>query len=209
MGGCYCPPHKGHYNSFLKAIDMYKLDVLFIETTNSATNPEYSRHGTPASHTLETLNKWANKIHKETGTEVFINNSSAPYKSNYQFIPRNVGHVYSISIYNDVKEDNQRTLLDKTSKNYLIQLKADPWKNNKTRNTTLYNKATTVESERERAENLSATEFTRCLINVQKSDTRKNRDLCSKFINHLSTEERDEYIDSIIQYTLKVKKSKS
>jgi len=214
MSGCFCPPHKGHYNSFLQAInsgtkEKYKLDFLFIETTNSGTKSEGSRHGTPVSHTLETLNKWANKIYEEIGTQVFINNSVDPYKSNYQFIPRNVGHVYDISVYDSVPEDNQRKLLDRTAKNFLIQLKKDQWGNNNTRNTTLYNKASTVESERDRTENLSATEFTRCLMNVQQKDTKENRELCSKFINHLSPSERDEYIDSIIQYKLKVKKSKS
>ena len=211
IAGCYCPPHKGHYNSFLQAIEKYKLDILFIETTNSGTKSERSRHGTPVSHTLETLNTWANKINSETsGVEVFINNGVAPYKSTYQFIPRNVGHVYSISVYDDVPEDNKRKLLKKWAKSFFIQLrKAEEWEKNSTRNTTLYNKASTVEFARDRTENLSATEFTKCLMNVQKKDTKENRELCSKFINHLSPSERDEYIDSIIQYKLKVEKSKS
>ena len=69
MNGCFCPPHKGHYDSFVNAITEFQPALLLISTTNYSANP---RHGTPLSHTIETLKRWGKVLKKKYGVEVLV-----------------------------------------------------------------------------------------------------------------------------------------
>lgn len=54
MGGCYCPPHAGHYNSIVNAIRELSLDIVIIQIFGRE-NKEQSRHGTPSTFSMEIL----------------------------------------------------------------------------------------------------------------------------------------------------------
>jgi hypothetical protein len=57
VGGCFCPPHIGHYNMVEEYIKKVKPDVFLIYSTNRESDP---RHGTPLEHTKETWDIWGN-----------------------------------------------------------------------------------------------------------------------------------------------------
>ena len=67
--GCFCPPHAGHYNMVDTAISKIKPDVVIITSMNSN---EYSRHGTPLSHTLKTWKDWGKILSKKHNVDIYI-----------------------------------------------------------------------------------------------------------------------------------------
>ena len=82
MSGCFCPPHKGHYNSFLRMLQNRELDldILVLESLNDK-KAESSRHGTPFSHSVFALNMFANYLEEKTGKKVLVRNAmGALYK---------------------------------------------------------------------------------------------------------------------------------
>lgn len=192
IAGCYCPPHKGHYNSFLRVIREFKLDVLFIETTNT---DRYSRHGTPLKHSLETLRKWAKCIERETNAKVFVLDSM----SNFEFIPRDISHFYAIQIYDEEEESPKTHILERTARRYLQRLKKDPFGDDPTRKTTLKDKAS--DARLPRNGKVSATKFVNCLMDVKTG--KKTKEECHPFIDHLKKPEMNRYIDSITAFELK------
>jgi hypothetical protein len=69
FGGCFCPPHAGHYNMVDTAISKIKPDVVVISIVNSE---EYSRHGTPFSHSFETWTQWGHILSLKYGVDMYI-----------------------------------------------------------------------------------------------------------------------------------------
>jgi len=191
ISGCYCPPHKGHYNSFIRVIREFKLDILFIETTNT---DKFSRHGTPLKHTLETLKKWAKCIERVTKAKVYVLDDM----TNFAFIPRDISHFYMIQIYDEEEESPKQHVLDRTARQFLKQLKKDPFGDDSKRKTTLKDKVSDGILRREGK--ISATKFVNCLIDVKGG--KKSREECHSFIDHLKKPEMNKYIDSITAFTL-------
>lgn len=75
IAGCFCPPHKGHYQTIYDACAKNKLDYMFIHTMNNS-NAIKSRHGVPALFSVKMLSYFAKNINKYLGTQFFISNTS-------------------------------------------------------------------------------------------------------------------------------------
>ena len=69
IGGCFCPPHAGHYNMMDAAISKIKPHVVTINSVNRNQNP---RHGTPLTHTLDTLKSWGKILSKKYNVDIYI-----------------------------------------------------------------------------------------------------------------------------------------
>ena len=115
MNGCFCPPHFGHYLSFIRAIEeiqekqKIKVDILLLTTTNNSDHP---RHGTPVEHTVETLERWGRKI---KGVDVLVGSSlphpnpgvnwSTHTKNFISFnMPDTVKRIYEVRVLEGVSE---------------------------------------------------------------------------------------------------------
>ena len=75
IAGCFCPPHKGHYQTIYDACAKNKLDYMFIHTMNNS-NAIKSRHGVPALFSIKMLSYFAKNINKYLDTQFFISNTS-------------------------------------------------------------------------------------------------------------------------------------
>ena len=68
-GGCFCPPHAGHYNLLTTVIEQTRPDIVVIASTN---NDEYPRHGVPLSFTLKTWKEWATLLQQKYGADTYV-----------------------------------------------------------------------------------------------------------------------------------------
>lgn len=68
--GCFCPPHRGHFNQMVNAIKTFKLDILLINTMNSAY--PYTRHGIPLLESLLILYDYCKIISEMLNVAIFI-----------------------------------------------------------------------------------------------------------------------------------------
>ena len=204
MNGCFCPPHVGHYNSFKNAIKTQKLDLLFLQTTNSST-ARMGRHGTAGSHTYKVLIMFAKKLKKETGCDVLIENcpscppiikgkAGSEYKFDnrvtfYNWIPVDVENVFKIQyVENDEQRSKTIKLDDKNfSANFFKELRKQAPE-----------KFQHIKLERPDDDGLSATKFAKCLSKIKSGEL--DRDSCDKYISHLTQKEKDEYLDEVLRY---------
>ena len=181
MSGCFCPPHKGHYNSFLKMLQNRELDldILVLESLNDK-EAKKSRHGTPLSHTNFALNMFAKYLEEKTGKKVLVRNAmGARYKgigynlNRYSYIPSSIKKVYRISI---LDEKYEKGPLKPKSLNQLARIF---FRNLRNGNEDKYEEKIFFrrEIEKNSVDKLSATKFVKAI---------KEGENVSKFINHLS-----------------------
>ena len=196
MSGCFCPPHKGHYNSFLKMLQNRELDldILILESLNDE-KPEKSRHGTPFSHSVFALDKFANYLEEKTGKKVLVRNAmGALYKGKgynllqYPYIPSSIKKVYRITIFDEIYEKNP------SKPKTLNQLSRILFRNLRNGNEDKYEQKIFYrrEIEKNSVDKLSATKFVKAI--------KEGRDV-SKFINHLSIIDQDRYIIETLKYS--------
>ena len=197
MHGCFCPPHKGHYNSFKKAIVDLNLDILLLKSLND-NNPNSSRHGTPLNHTIKILELYAIKLKKETDcivliikspSSVFMKNNRPIKINKYGWIPHTIKQIYDIN-YVETEEDllePEKTISRNFQKLYFPEL----------RRMEAEYKYKYIRYIREK-DGLSATKFVNALIKYK-----DDRIECLKFIDHLNDEEQENYLSDVIQYKLK------
>ena len=81
MSGCFCPPHKGHFQTIYDACHNYNIDILFLRTQNNAVK-DRSRHGLPLSVSLTLLNIYAKHIYSKLGTQIIISPEDIPWNIN-------------------------------------------------------------------------------------------------------------------------------
>lgn len=196
MSGCFCPPHKGHYNSFLKMLQNRELDldILILESLNDE-KPEKSRHGTPLSHTNFALDLFAKYLEEKTGKKVLVRNAmGALYNGQgynllrYPYIPSSIKKVYRLTILDEKYEKNPR----KPKK--LKEIQRISYKNLRDGNEDKYEEKIFFrrEIEKNNIDKLSATKFVEAM--------KEGRDV-SKFINHLSESDQDRYIIETLKYS--------
>ena len=202
MHGCFCPPHKGHYNSFKKAIVDLNLDILLLKSLND-NNPNSSRHGTPLNHTIKILELYAIKLKKETDcivliikspSSVFMKNNRPIKINKYGWIPHTIKQIYDIN-YVETEEDllkPEKTISRNFQKLYFPEL----------RRMEAEYKYKYIRYIREK-DGLSATKFVNALIKYKDDRSEENKRECLKFIDHLNDEEQENYLSDVIQYKLK------
>ena len=198
MSGCFCPPHKGHYKSFLKMLKdpELNLDILVLESVNDE-KVENSRHGTPLSHTNFALNMFADYLEKKTGKKVIVRNArGALYKDKgynllqYTYIPNTVKRVYRIRILDEKYEKNNSLKnpkdLKKINRMFFRNLR-DGINEYKYQEKIFFR--TKIEQKDE--DKLSATKFVNAMV--------KGKDV-SKFINHLSPKDQKRYVRKTLKH---------
>jgi hypothetical protein len=196
MSGCFCPPHKGHYNSFLKMLQNRELDldILILESLNDE-KPEKSRHGTPLSHTNFALDMFAKYLEEKTGKNVLVRNApGALYKDKgynllqYPYIPLLIKKVYRLTILDEKYEKSP------SKPKTLNQLSRILFRNLRNGNEDKYEQKIFYrrEIEKNSVDKLSATKFVKAI---------KEGEDVSKFINHLSKSDQDKYISETLKYS--------
>ena len=195
MAGCFCPPHKGHYQTIYDACAKNNLDFMFIKTTNNS-NVQKSRHGVPASFTIKMLSYFAKYINNKLGTQFFISNTSESLPWN---INNSMKKLYEIDIVeldgepteNDIENANKREQKDplaNAARRYLINLK--PNDDMKVQYSVLFrNKSTSI----------SATSFIKSIIKLRDGVTLDFTESMSYLPDFLNEETRRKIIKDIIK----------
>ena len=181
FGGCYCPPHAGHYNSLVDSIRKLALDIVIIEIYGKS-DAIYSRHGVTNIFSEKVWNKWGETIKRKYNCTVI-----ASSKLDYRIIPSNVSVVLDINIADTPK---MAEIESKKELNY-----SPTYLPNVPRN-----KIQKVVLVRDDESGLSATSFTMCLIEAQKTMDARN---CLKYVpTDLREEERLDYLLELLKMKL-------
>jgi hypothetical protein len=163
VAGCYCPAHRGHYESIVYLIQKFKLNVIIIMIFGHA-KPENSRHGVPESESVKAWKSWGKIIEKKYRCTVVVVKNDY----NLRFVPNTVRYVFLVQISETEKQQEEK----KYSSLFLPNVD----RNIISRQIILRNR-----------NNLSATNFTQCLMNVN--------DNCLRFVPFdISRKERLDYI---------------
>lgn len=105
--GCFCPPHRGHYETLERAIRDVRPNIVVVESMNSD-NPEYSRHGIPLSFALKTWMRWSEFLSQKYGITFYaVDNSS---KFWFRTHPQRVISIETIEDENSLVEEGLRSL---------------------------------------------------------------------------------------------------
>ena len=96
MTGCYCPPHKGHYDTWANACDDLHLDILCLRSTNRGIITK-SRHGMPYEFTRDTIVEWGKELFRAYNTILMISYEDSSSENPYYWdIPDTLNHLYNI-----------------------------------------------------------------------------------------------------------------
>lgn len=85
INGCFCPPHKGHYNmiknNILSAIETIgeNIDCALISFTSFGNNIYNSRHGVPYEQSLNMMILYLSKLSKELNVTFFLQKDKDSY----------------------------------------------------------------------------------------------------------------------------------
>jgi nicotinic acid mononucleotide adenylyltransferase len=190
--GCYCPPHKGHYKTFIDSIHNLDLDMLFIESGNRKKRP---RHGTPLEHSERMLSIFARQLEENTNAKVYIIDKSKSKHNlmNFTWVVPSINTFYWIVyVENESNLGKYNKSLNHFNKSMFTQLRSNPQSNDKFKH---------VEFLRD-DNSTSSTKFSICLEQYIKNQTQENHDKCHPFINHLSPSNINYYLDDILQYNV-------
>nr|QBK86642.1 MAG: cytidylyltransferase-like protein [Marseillevirus LCMAC102] len=175
--GCFCPPHKGHYDVIKKYVDSYDNIYIFIW------DPEESRHGVPAKMNQKVWKTWAQKL----GTNVHIilvDENDNPLLFSQNWVVNHVAENSKITFmvgsdYTEKRIENLQNSFEDIAK---MQNKYYPNASYKQLTRSKY----------------SATDFVKCLKNPVKS--------CENYIpEEMGKEWGKEYINKLRTYKLKEK----
>ena len=102
FGGCYCPPHSGHYKSVVDAIQNFKLSVVII-TIYGREDPEEARHGVPEKESVRVWNEWGEIIWKKYKCGVIVQSMY----NNLNYVSSDVGYILDIRIAESPEQKEQ------------------------------------------------------------------------------------------------------
>lgn len=211
MYGCYCPPHKGHYENILTACKELDLRILFLHTANTY-NVSGSRHGIPAEFSVEHLCIFAKEIHNMLDKNIIIFISSGSINSYTWDIESNMDTMYDISGYEYDTEDEKlkaSAYKDKEeSTDALERVFLKIYKNFE--RSTPEKKQTKVLRKifiRDKKDGLSATKLTECLIQLKthletdNTSTKETYKKCYSYIPDFYTDDmKYNYVDNALRY---------
>ena len=106
FGGCYCPPHSGHYYSVVNSIQKFNLTVVVVQVYGRRT-PEEARHGVPESESILIWQDWGRKIFSKYGCLVIAHGWD-----NLSYISSDVQYVFDFTF---AESDEERDQLQKKS----------------------------------------------------------------------------------------------
>lgn len=205
--GCFCPPHKGHYDYIKKACEDLDLNILFLGSTNSGKG----RHGIPPEFSIKQLCNMAAEISSTQGAKVFVSLKDIPFS-----ITSKMTNLYIIETVEVPKESElaqqgitkedairqkeydkniieNKDPLERTSRNFL----------NKFDRSTPQERQTKVQNKvyiRDGDDGYSATQLTKCLMNIR--DNQGDYGQCFYFLPDFYTDEmKYEYINDAMQYS--------
>lgn len=211
MTGCYCPPHKGHYESILNACKELDLRVLFL-SSNNRPGASRSRHGMPSEFSAEQLCIFAKQIYMEMGENIVIFVTAGSSLSTPWEIESNMDKFFIISSFEyDDEESKQLAIQSKALEEAVDPLaKVFPKVFRKFKRSTPEQRQTKVSNKiflRDKKEGFSATKFTKCLIELRDQletaggDKRALYNKCYYFLPDFYTEEmKYNYIETAMNY---------
>lgn len=221
MGGCYCPPHKGHFMTWSNTCKDLNLDILFIMSTNIRGKKKFiSRHGIPIEFTEWVVSKWASKLTNADGkpvTVIFRNegilyNITNDFKQLY-FITYGEG-ASTKKEENEIEKKQWLEKLNSEKKGDLNEYVVGNWgkknkitqgQNNTSNQYPIYRiayKNYWRDTTNPGPDSPSATKFTKCLKNTKISllAGEDKRSECFNYLpNFMSDEDKYEYIDKIMR----------
>lgn len=174
VGGCFCPPHAGHYNMVDELIQIVRPDVFVIQSTNNA-DTKSARHGTSLKHTKETWDVWGTILARKYNVIYLFSNKmiwDGSMKSIGEFIQSEVWEEQMPLKYID--NPLEQLSLEGMSLGFLYQVPRD------------FGGHYRYHLQREGG--LSATAFTQCLKDLARD--------CQEFVPN-DVEGKREYIDHI------------
>jgi hypothetical protein len=209
MYGCYCPPHKGHFENIKEACEKLDLKVLFLHT-NNRNDVSRSRHGIPADFSVKQLCIFAKYLYDTLDLITFISSdgsNATPWE-----ITSDLDNFYNISgTEYDGKESYEKALEYKTKEE-----KGDPLKNVFPRVFKNFERSTPEKKQtkmknivflRNKNDGLSATKFTECLISIKDvmetdiPDKKTLYEKCYNFLPDFYTETmKYDYINDTMEY---------
>jgi hypothetical protein len=211
MYGCYCPPHKGHYENILTACKELDLRILFLHTANTY-NASSSRHGIPAEFSVEHLCIFAKQIHNILDKNIIIFISAASTNSYTWDIESNMDTLYDITGYEfDTEDEKIKAIAYKEKEESTDALERTFLKVYKNfERSTPEKKQTKVLRKvfiRDKKDGLSATKLTECLIDIKnklETDATPSKEIykkCYSYIPEFYTEDmKYNYVDNALRY---------
>lgn len=209
MYGCYCPPHKGHFENIKEACERLDLKVLFLHT-NNRNDASKSRHGIPADFSVKQLCIFAKYLYDTLDLITFISSegtNATPWE-----ITNNVDNFYNISgIEYDDKESYEKALEYKNKEEESDPLKrVFPRVFKNFERSTLEKKQTKMKNVvflRNKNDGLSATKFTQCLLSIKDAmenniqDKKSLYEKCYNFLPDFYIETmKYDYINETMEY---------
>ncbi len=107
MNGCYCPPHKGHFNSWEYACQEFKLSILCITSVN-VDKKHRARHMIPYEFTQKIILEWGKELYRKYNTTVMFTDINEI--STFWNIPSNVQKLYDINVHETNNDDEMREI---------------------------------------------------------------------------------------------------
>jgi hypothetical protein len=186
--GCFCPPHKGHFDNIINNIDKYDMVYLGIFNPEGENSP--SRHGTPPIFAYQQFIKWI---------------KSKNLQDKIKIILCNIDENPLYCIQDKLIELSQNN----TNNNYnIIQIVGDELSYSPERIQKIINRFNLINQNSAisydikkvpRDTSVSATNFIKCL-NDYKLDPKIN---CKHYLpEHLSDDDKNDYIKTVSQYDI-------
>lgn len=207
LSGCFCPPHKGHYEYIKNVCVELNINILFLDSTNKSSG---GRHGIPGEFSIEQLCVFAKEINDTQGANIFVSHNDIPYS-----ITNAMTKLYLTSGFEIPKDEEllnkgmskEEALRKKMNDKDLFEQK-DPLERasriflkNFERSTDLHKqeKVQNVGFIRDESDGLSATKLTKCLIKIR--DNGGRYDECFYFLPDFYTDEmKHNYINQAMKY---------
>lgn len=195
MGGCFCPPHVGHFQTIYDACVKNNLGVMFLRTTNSDNRPERTRHGLSSAFTIKMLHQFAKYINSKIGTEFYISTSEIPWDIN-----TSMDHLFFIEV-NEIdgepteadieraKAIEQTNMLNGKTRRFLENF-------NRENNTKVFSRVLF----RNKQNGLSATSFVRSLMKIRENPDADAYAVSSEYLPSVifTDEEKHDIIDDML-----------
>jgi len=193
IAGCFCPPHRGHYEMVLNSIKTFNLNIVVLRVVGNP-NRKYTRHGVTEQESINIWYEWGKTILRKHNVIII----PISITTQLDFIPKNILLLFRIGVAEtdeELKEEKEELMKIEQERKDAIRT------GNKIRPIIF---ARNVPAERMTGQiltrnpdsGLSATKFVECL--EQLKPTRRgvpNINNCLKYVPYeLSENERVKYI---------------
>ena len=223
INGCYCPPHKGHFETWENACKDLNLDVLCISSINNPyktevkkeIQPSYnSRHGIPLEFTEWVVSQWSKYLKNRDNKKVHIvfstSNINRKIINNFKQLYLIQGDEGEGDYSSDAYQDSLRKIkrekkgdLDEPDISYwgkphnITNEKLNEHDNYPKWRISYKNYWRNTRKTSNPSDSPSATKFSLCIKNIKKGQ--QNPSECFKYLPKFLTEpEKKEYIKQII-----------